>query len=215
MADGSNCRSVPVLLPGRARWTDEVIELVRKMFVDEGKSAGDIAAFLGQGTTRNMIMGVLFRNQIQRMPAKGPESAPRSNRSRPSPPPPLKPIAKLPPPPTAEDEEEEVVPVKKPAAVIPPPPPPPPAVAKPRKPGAVTIYDLTLTTCRWPMWSDQERLTPSQQFYCGEPCGVSDTYCKKHGTRAYPSAAEKERAAAQRAVRKLEEKHVGMKRVLA
>jgi len=40
----------------------------------------------------------------------------------------------------------------------------------------VTIFDLTATTCRAPLWGDDEPGV-AQKFYCGKPVAAGKSYC--------------------------------------
>ena len=51
-------------------WTPDRIELARKMFIEDGMSAGQIAAAFGDGTSRNAVIGRLHRSGIQRSDAQ-------------------------------------------------------------------------------------------------------------------------------------------------
>ena len=51
-------------------WTPDRIELARKMFIEDGMSAGQIAAAFGDGTSRNAVIGRLSRSGIQRSDAQ-------------------------------------------------------------------------------------------------------------------------------------------------
>ncbi len=42
-------------------WTDDRLELARRLYIDEGKSATEVAAILGHGATRNSIIGKAHR----------------------------------------------------------------------------------------------------------------------------------------------------------
>jgi GcrA cell cycle regulator len=58
-------------------WTDETIELLRRLWLD-GKSASQIAAMLGGGVTRNAVIGKFHRLGLTgRMKSKAP-AAPRT-----------------------------------------------------------------------------------------------------------------------------------------
>ena len=54
----------------------------------------------------------------------------------------------------------------------------------------VDIMNLTLTTCRWPMWPTEALYG----FYCGAECGVIESYCEQHSKSAYRVVAQPEKA---------------------
>ena len=47
----------------------------------------------------------------------------------------------------------------------------------------VSIYDLRETSCRWPLWADNER--PETPMFCGETIDPTETYCDCHKKIAF------------------------------
>ena len=44
----------------------------------------------------------------------------------------------------------------------------------------VSILDLTLSSCRWPLWGDRARPNAHTSRYCGEPALTGRSYCACH-----------------------------------
>ncbi|ORE92405.1 GcrA cell cycle regulator [Stappia sp. 22II-S9-Z10] len=158
-------------------WTDERIEVLRKMWAD-GMSASQIANSLG-GVTRNAVIG-----KIHRLGLSGRVKAPQAGRARPRPaaasaaaPPP--PVAKPAPAPrvmaagalavkVVEQPEMEVAPA--PAAIV--------AFSE-----GIGLMDLSHSTCRWPVGDPS-----SADFrFCGCKVGAGDIYCRPHAEQAFPA----------------------------
>jgi hypothetical protein len=60
----------------------------------------------------------------------------------------------------------------------------PPCFTAPKPAGGpVTIFNLSETTCRWPLWPSTTRPlhTPVETLmYCGDPVSEPSPYCRKH-----------------------------------
>lgn len=168
-------------------WTDERVELLRKLWQD-GLSASRIAAELG-GVTRNAVIGKVHRLGLSGRAKPARPSAPRPRRARPS----------LPPRPrprmvgnTALKLEADVVarprPVRMPAPVeelfIPPE-------------QRANILSLTEHTCKWPI-GDPSR---DDFYFCGRHSSSGMPYCDHHARIAYQPAAERRRPADGRSAR--------------
>jgi hypothetical protein len=63
---------------------------------------------------------------------------------------------------------------------------------KPQQP--VTIFDLGLTTCRWPLWGMDEKPGASS-LYCGDLATDSSVYCPHHRRLGIGAGTASERAA--------------------
>ena len=167
-------------------WTDEIVEQLKQHWTD-GKSASQIASLLGNGLTRNAIIG-----KVHRLGLAGRAKTPGANVPRPRrlPPPPAHRMAgpqrlasaaprmmrgatalAIAPQALAEAEEEEafesvVVPMSL----------------------RVTILELKESMCRWPLGDPS-----SAEFrYCGSP-KASGPYCAYHGGLAYQPVQERRR----------------------
>ena len=167
-------------------WTDEIVEQLKQHWTD-GKSASQIASLLGNGLTRNAIIG-----KVHRLGLAGRAKTPGANVPRPRrlPPPPAHRLAgpqrlasaaprmmrgatalAIAPQALAEVEEEQafesvVVPMSL----------------------RVTILELKEAMCRWPLGDPS-----SAEFrYCGSP-KMSGPYCTYHGGLAYQPVQERRR----------------------
>ena len=167
-------------------WTDEIVEQLKQHWTD-GKSASQIAGLLGNGLTRNAIIG-----KVHRLGLAGRAKTPGANVPRPRrlPPPPAHRMAgpqrlasaaprmmrgatalAIAPQALAEVEEEQafesvVVPMSL----------------------RVTILELKESMCRWPLGDPS-----SAEFrYCGSP-KASGPYCAYHGGLAYQPVQERRR----------------------
>lgn len=154
-------------------WTDERVELLKKLWAD-GLSASQIAAELG-GVTRNAVIGKVHRLGLSGR-AKSPSSAvPRQRKVR---------TASLRPRmrfngnaalmPSYETEyETDLDPV---ANVVP---------MGPR----VSITQLSEATCRWPFGDPS-----AEDFaYCGSATKTGTPYCPYHARVAYQPIADRRR----------------------
>lgn len=171
-------------------WTEERIALLTKYW-QEGHSASQIAEALGEGLTRNAVIGKAHRLGLASRPSplKGadPKADTRDGAGR-----------RRPPAPAAGAEaatggsDEPASPVAAtPAPAAPPeaiaPPPPPPAPRKAGRPGdkarRITLLDLTDKICKWPIGHPDE----ADFHFCGKPVAPGFPYCPDHCLLAYQS----------------------------
>ena len=162
-------------------WTDERVELLKKLWT-EGLSASQIAGRLGNGVTRNAVIGKVHRLNLSgrvqqqrvaqpRQPRKQrePSLAPRAGGSMPSMPTAgssaLKPMMRA---------ETHI----RPAAI---PEPQPLRLVDLPKDGRVTILHLSDKTCKWPIGDPG-----SEDFcFCGHGPRDGSPYCEYHARLAY------------------------------
>ncbi len=162
-------------------WTDERVELLKKLWT-EGLSASQIAGRLGNGVTRNAVIGKVHRLNLSgrvqqqrvaqpRQPRKQrePSLAPRAGGSMPSMPTAgssaLKPMMRA---------ETHI----RPAAI---PEPQPLRLVDLSKDGRVTILHLSDKTCKWPIGDPG-----SEEFcFCGHGPREGSPYCEYHARLAY------------------------------
>ncbi|MCA3559542.1 MAG: GcrA cell cycle regulator [Aestuariivirga sp.] len=162
-------------------WTDERVELLKKLWT-EGLSASQIAGRLGNGVTRNAVIGKVHRLNLsgrvqqQRVTApraprkqREPSLAPRAGGSMPSMPTAgsaaLKPMMRA---------ETHI----RPAAI---PEPQPLRLVDLPKDGRVTILHLSDKTCKWPIGDPG-----SEDFcFCGHGPREGSPYCEYHARLAY------------------------------
>jgi GcrA cell cycle regulator len=169
-------------------WTDERIALL-KQYWEEGRSASQIADLLGEGLSRNAVIGKAHRLGLASRPSplktgeskaepKAPRSEPRAAAPKPAAPRPA-PAAPAPAPVQAEAPVRPAPPpVAQPVAVE--PAPAARATARP-KGGRVTLLDLNDRICKWPIGHPDE---PDFHF-CGKPVSPGFPYCGEHCLVAY------------------------------
>jgi len=165
-------------------WTDEIVEQLKQHWID-GKSASQIAGLLGNGVTRNAVIG-----KVHRLGLAGRAKTPSATVSRPrrvAPPsahrmagPRLSSHAPrvvhgatalaLAPETLHELEQPEFESVVVPMSV------------------RVTIVELKESMCRWPLGDP----ATSEFRYCGSPT-TSGPYCGYHGGLAYQPAQDRRR----------------------
>ncbi len=133
-------------------WTDERIEKLKTRWA-EGKSATQIAGEL-RGVTRNAVIGKIHRLGLNGRPAA---AAPQKAKRAPAPPPRPRPLP-------------EILPVAPVAAVV------EIFVAAGGPPAALTLRELTLNTCRFPV-GDPGRGRGENMRFCGEPVKADRPYC--------------------------------------
>jgi GcrA cell cycle regulator len=177
-------------------WTDERVEILRHMWL-EGRSASQISAVLGNGLTRNAVIGKVHRLGLagRVKPGTGPnepmatahrsQAAPRRAAAAASSQRGASPTVMTSTPmtqgatalameaePTAElqiarNEEEVVVPMSL----------------------RVTIVDLKEAMCKWPLGDP----TSPDFRYCGSPTAGAGPYCQHHAKLAYQPAQDRRR----------------------
>jgi GcrA cell cycle regulator len=173
-------------------WTDEIVEQLKQHWMD-GKSASQIAGLLGNGVTRNAVIGKVHRLGLAGR-AKTPGSAaarpPRRLASPPahriagprlnSPAPRMMRGATalaFAPHALSELEQPEFESVVVPMSL------------------RVTIIELKESMCRWPLGDP----ATSEFRYCGSPT-ASGPYCAYHGGLAYQPVQERRRDRSRRAL---------------
>lgn len=153
-------------------WPDAEVELLRKLFAD-GLSAGQIAAQI-PGRSRNGVIGKLGRIGLhlsRKVPGRPRSPNPKRKRNG-------KNYRDAPWKPQIVEQFAPTEPVDL----------PPEIVANP-----VTLMELAVDTCRWPVHGDGE-----PALFCGAVTAEGKPYCPKHCSDAYHmplvlSANERER----------------------
>ncbi len=159
-------------------WTDERVERLSKLWM-EGRSASHIAADLGEGVSRNAVIGKIHRLGL-------------SNRA-------------TPPAVAADTERLKLKLAMRPAAGAPDDAEPMPAPSAPRTSASlaalaprdvvipfstrVTIMELRETMCRWPIGDP----TSSEFRFCGCRTSGNIPYCPAHASVAFQPIAERRR----------------------
>lgn len=162
-------------------WTDERVELLKKLWQD-GLSASQIAKQLG-GVTRNAVIGKVHRLGLSgraapSKPARTVFKAPR----------PARPAAAAPSAPRR---------IAEPVAQTSPQPPTPVRYID-EAPGMATVLTLGAHMCKWPIGD------PSLDSFtfCGRRSS-DGPYCQEHGQVAYQPAQTKKKASATELARSL------------
>lgn len=159
-------------------WTEERVALLKQLW-GEGKTAAEIASHLGQGVTRNAVIGKAHRLKLSsRTSPVQQKTTANSN--------------------TKEAEPERTAPENdvKPAVEKAPEQDETAAPARKRRkngediPGAikgVKMEALRERMCRWPIGDPQE----DNFHFCGGKTPSGATYCRQHAEVAYQSSARK------------------------
>ncbi len=164
-------------------WTDERVELLRKLWLD-GLSASQIAGELAHGITRNAVIGKVHRLGLSgRVKAQAP-AAPRQRTARAVP-------RSTPRPATPLSRGNLAVAFRPMEA---PDPMPAEEVVIPMS-DMVTIMELREGMCRWPVG---DPTTPEFRF-CGSKGATVGPYCNHHARIAYQPAQERRRERERRA----------------
>jgi GcrA cell cycle regulator len=166
-------------------WTDEIVEQLKQHWID-GKSASQIAGLLGNGVTRNAVIGKVHRLGLAGRAKTPSTSVPRPRRLAPpsvhrvagprlsSPAPRMMRGATafaLAPQALSElESQEEFESVVLPMSL------------------RVTIIELKESMCRWPLGDP----STSEFRYCGSPAACGP-YCTYHGGLAYQPAQDRRR----------------------
>ncbi len=173
-------------------WTDERIAQL-KQYWEDGRSASQIAELLGEGLSRNAVIGKAHRLGLASRPsplktgdgkaeARAPKAEPKAAAPKPAAPrpaPPQAPASSA----VAAQAEAPARPVQ-PLVALPDAGGPSTAAARcaPRpKGGRVTLLDLNDRICKWPIGHPDE---PDFHF-CGKPVNPGFPYCSEHCLVAY------------------------------
>jgi len=146
-------------------WTEDRIAILKAGW-EGGMTASQIAEKLGEGVTRNAVIGKAHRLGLESRPSpvKGGEETPAAV-------PPA--AAAMPAPAPAADPSPAATPaVAKPVAKRP---------VRTGKAARVTLLDLNERICKWPIGHPGE---PDFHF-CGKPVQASFPYCSEHCLVAY------------------------------
>jgi GcrA cell cycle regulator len=161
-------------------WTDERVELLKKLW-GEGLSASQIAARLGQGITRNAVIGKVHRLNLSGRAQPPRSTVPRAPRKPREPSHPGR-TTGMPSMPTAGNTalrpmmRAEMQP--RPVAL---PEPEPVRLVDLPKGGRVTILHLSDKTCKWPIGDPG-----NEDFcFCGHGPRDGSPYCEYHARIAY------------------------------
>lgn len=164
-------------------WTEERVERLSRLWL-EGRSASQIAGELGEGVTRNAVIG-----KVHRLGLSGRDLAPvETQQLRAKATVPAEPIAL---PPLIEDVVAEI-------EVVPPTPQPIAIDLQVLRAASdvviplsdrVTILELGATMCRWPLGDP----TSAEFRFCGCRSHSSLPYCAEHARVAFQPVADRRR----------------------
>ena len=145
-------------------WTDDRIELLKSHW-EAGMTASQIAEALGQGVSRNAVIGKAHRLGLEARPSpvKLSEAAAAVIEAV---------VA------AAEGVAEGLSAAP---AVTKAPPRRPTRPAPPPKPAKTTLLDLSEKVCKWPIGHPGE----TDFHFCGKPAQASFPYCTEHCAIAY------------------------------
>jgi GcrA cell cycle regulator len=146
-------------------WTEERIAQLKAGW-EGGMTASQIAEALGEGVSRNAVIGKAHRLGLESRPSpvKGTEEAAVA----PAPPKAAAPVAA----PAAAPAPAATVVAKAPAAKKP---------ARTGKAARTTLLDLNEKICKWPIGHPGE----ADFHFCGKPSQASFPYCTEHCLVAY------------------------------
>lgn len=167
-------------------WTDERVELLRKLWLD-GLSASQIASELANGITRNAVIG-----KVHRLGLSGRAKAPTQSAPRPRPQ--SKPVRSPAPRQHAPMVRGNLAYALAPRMMEAPPQPKAmlEEVVIPMS-ARVSIMELRESTCRWPLGDPS---TPDFGYCGGESPVGGGPYCQYHARVAYQPAQDRRRARA-------------------
>ncbi|MCK0207271.1 GcrA family cell cycle regulator [Starkeya koreensis] len=159
-------------------WTDERVELLKKLWAD-GLSASQIAAELG-GVTRNAVIGKVHRLGLSGRAKAVASTTPRPRKPRPVPSAGSRPVVV---------GNTALAQVMRPMVEPEPVELPDPVANVVPMAERCTILDLTEFTCRWPVGEPGK----SDFFYCGSRTKTGMPYCAYHARIAYQPVQDRNR----------------------
>jgi GcrA cell cycle regulator len=136
---------------GHIAWPEARKEQLRKLWTD-GLSCRDIAAQLGDGLSRNAVIGMVTRMGLSHRPRSGGRPA----KKRPVPRTRTLPRFAFRTPPARPGHGPVDLPVEQPA-------------------NPVTLLELTDRSCRWPSGNN-----PATMLFCGATSVEGQPYCERH-----------------------------------
>ena len=172
-------------------WTDERVELLKKMWA-EGLSASQIAAKLAGGVTRNAVIGKVHRMGLSGRVTRTRVSTPRTRKTR-EPSLPGRPSSANSSLPASANAYRTVgnAALRAAPAIKPEPmhEPVPIRVADIPEGERVTILMLSDKTCRWPIGDPSH----ADFCFCGKSPRDGSPYCPGHSAIAYQANSDRRR----------------------
>ena len=153
-------------------WTDERIAKLKQGW-EGGMTATQIAEMLGEGVTRNAVIGKAHRLGLESRPSpvKATDATPAPARAAAAAPPPAPAPVAASAPAIKPMEAPAARPVGKPAK----------GVSKGGKQTRTTLLDLNEKVCKWPIGHPDD----ADFHFCGRPSNAGFPYCNDHCLVAY------------------------------
>ena len=153
-------------------WTDERIAKLKQGW-EGGMTATQIAEMLGEGVTRNAVIGKAHRLDLESRPSpvKATDATPAPARAAAAAPPPAPAPVAASAPAIKPMEAPAARPVGKPAK----------GVSKGGKQTRTTLLDLNEKVCKWPIGHPDD----ADFHFCGRPSNAGFPYCNDHCLVAY------------------------------
>ena len=153
-------------------WTDERIAKLKQGW-EGGMTATQIAEMLGEGVTRNAVIGKSHRLGLESRPSpvKATDATPAPARAAAAAPPPAPAPVAASAPAIKPMEAPAARPVGKPAT----------GVSKGGKQTRTTLLDLNEKVCKWPIGHPDD----ADFHFCGRPSNAGFPYCNDHCLVAY------------------------------
>jgi len=169
-------------------WTEERVELLKKLWTD-GHSASQIAAKLGQGVTRNAVIGKVHRLNLSGRATQPRSSEPRMPRKTREPSHPGRPTGAPSMPRAGNTALKQFPRIEAQPRQIALPEPKPLRLVDLPKDGRITILHLSDKTCKWPIGDPG-----AEDFcFCGHNPRDNSPYCEYHARLAYQPVQERNR----------------------
>lgn len=169
--------------PRKNTWPDERVEILKQLWTD-GLSASQIATKLGDGITRNAVIGKVHRLGLSGRGSPARVARPRTRRTRQ----PSAPARTAKPMPTQGSAALRSREKPAPARRAEPAPEPIRLVDIPEG-ERIGILGLTEKTCRWPLGDPDS----SEFCFCGKTPQDGTPYCDYHASVAYQPAGDRRR----------------------
>jgi GcrA cell cycle regulator len=160
-------------------WTDERIATLKHGW-EGGMTATQIAELLGEGVTRNAVIGKAHRLGLESRPSPVKAAAEAAPAAAPAPARPV-PLPAATAPATASGSAAPPAPPVHTVVATPAPRATATAKAKPGKQARTTLLDLNEKVCKWPIGHPGE----ADFHFCGKGTQPGFPYCNEHCLIAY------------------------------
>jgi len=147
-------------------WTIDREEMARRLYLDEGLTASEVALALGGGVSRSAVIAKMIRMGCAKRAAAADDRAPRKGASR-----------------VVRPQATGWTPRREPSW---PPQPLPPLREAPLQGPPARLAELDDDACRWPI-DDPGCGRMDRALFCAAPAGPGSIYCAAHaGLAAAP-----------------------------